>query len=285
VQLVALTHDLLGDPFWEPFVAGLFESGRDARCVVRHLRPETYSIDALLQLTRQAIAMQPDGLITTLPAPEQQHGLLRDAIQGGLAVGVLNTFDRRPVGERLATVFRVGGDDYAGGRIAADHLIALGAAGPSLVLDHYRVRNSCHAARIEGFVTRMAELGWAAEILALDTLEANVERQIEAALNRRTFASALTLGPPGFDLLSASIKIYKTPPPHVTFDVTPTSLDALGANELAGIIDCQPYLQGYLGVVLMAQHLRRNCSPIADVLTGPRLLRAESASFSPQVFD
>ena len=279
MQLVALTHDLLGDPFWEPFVAGLAEGGRDARCVVQHLRPDTYSIDALLELTRHAIAMQPDGLITTLPAPEQQHRLLKDAIQAGLAVGVLNTFDRRPVGERLATVFRVGADDYAGGKLAADHLIACGAAGPSLVLDHYRVRNSCHAARIKGFASRMAELGWATEILALDTLEANVERQVEAALNRRTFASALTLGPPGFDLLSAPIKTYKPPPLHVTFDGTPTSLDALGANELAGIIDCQPHLQGYLGVVLMAQHLRRNCSPIADVLTGPRLLRSDSTTF------
>ena len=278
MQLVALTHDLLGDPFWEPFVTGLSESGRDARCVVRHLRPETYSIDALLQLTREALAMRPDGLITTLPAPEQQHELLKNAIEGGLAVGVLNTFDRRPVGERLTTVFRVGGDDYAGGKIAADHLLALGAAGPSLVLDHYRVRNSCHAARIDGFVTKMAEAGLAAEVLAVDTLEANAARQIEATLNHRTFACMLTLGPPGFDLLSASIKLCSVAPLHITFDVTTKSLDALAANELAGIIDCQPYLQGYLGVVLMAQHLRRNCAPIADVLTGPRLIRAQSGN-------
>jgi hypothetical protein len=68
MHLIALTHDLLGDPFWEPFVAGLSEGGRDARCVVRHLRPETYSIDAMIQLTREAIAMQPNGLITSREA-------------------------------------------------------------------------------------------------------------------------------------------------------------------------------------------------------------------------
>jgi simple sugar transport system substrate-binding protein len=274
MQLVAVTHDLLGDPFWNPFVTGLSDSARDARCIIRHLRPETYSVDALLRLTQEALAMRPDGLITTLPAPEQQHDILQKAIEGGLAVGVLNTFDRRPVTERLRTVFRVGADDYAGGRIAADHLVASDPSGPALVLDHYRVRNTCHAARIDGFVDRMAESNFSVEVVAVDTLEENAVKQIEATLNHRTFASALSLGPPGFDLLRASIKCCSAPPRHVTFDVTPKSLNALAAHELSGLIDCQPYLQGYLGVILMAQYLRQNCAPTSDVLTGPRLLRA-----------
>jgi simple sugar transport system substrate-binding protein len=273
MQLVAVTHDLLGDPFWDPFVAGLSEGGRDARCTVRHLRPETYSVDSLLHLIEQALELRPAGLITTLPAPAQQHQILQQAINAGLPVGVLNTFDRRPIAERLMTVFRVGADDYAGGRIAAEHMLALDANGPALVVDHYRVPNTCHAARIDGFAARMKEAKCSVDVIAVDTLEATTPAQLAAILERRTFTSVLSLGPPGFDLMGPLIRHRPTPPRHVTFDVTPKSLAAMAATELIGIIDCQPHLQGYLGVVLMAQHLRQNCAPVADVLTGPRLLR------------
>ncbi|WP_169542495.1 substrate-binding domain-containing protein [Sphingomonas baiyangensis] len=268
-KIVAVTHDLLGDPFWEPFVAGIATGRAETGCEVIHLRPETYSLMGLLDLTQQALAMKPDGLVTTLPQPEKQQPVLAQAIAEGLPVGVLNTFDRRPAEQRLASLFRVGADDYRGGRMAAGRLLGAGHRGPALAIDHYRVRNTCHAARIGGFADAMAASGVTTQVVAVDTLNSHAPSDIAQAIAKHRPDSVLTLGPPGLALLAAACD-YGMPPANVTFDVTPESIAACATGQTMATIDCQPFLQGYLGVTLMIQFLRQGVVPVADILTGPR---------------
>jgi len=183
---------------------------------------------------------------------------------------VLNTFDRRPAGQRLRTIFRIGADDHAGGRMAAERMLEARSCRSALALDHYRLRNTCHAARIAGFQERMGEARCDVSTHAVDTLDPAAPATVMAALASAEFDAVLSIGPPGFALLSDALALSDRPRPlHVTFDSTPRAIAALGSGELLGLVESQPHLQAYFGVMAMAQYLRHGQAPIGDVLTGP----------------
>ena len=59
---------------------------------------------------------------------------------------------------------------------------------------------------------------------------------------------------------------------HVSFDVTQDILDSIGDGNTLATIDCQQFLQGYLGVVLMHAYLRHGVSACGEIMTGPRIV-------------
>jgi simple sugar transport system substrate-binding protein len=62
-----------------------------------------------------------------------------------------------------------------------------------------------------------------------------------------------------------------------TFDVTPEILDAIDEGHLLFAIDQQPYLQGYLPVMLIALNLRNENIVANDVIrTGPSFVTPEN---------
>jgi simple sugar transport system substrate-binding protein len=65
-----------------------------------------------------------------------------------------------------------------------------------------------------------------------------------------------------------------------TFDLSPDVLDAVRDGELEFAIDQQPYLQGYLPVMLLDQLARRGVFPSDPGLinTGPTFITRENAA-------
>jgi simple sugar transport system substrate-binding protein len=60
----------------------------------------------------------------------------------------------------------------------------------------------------------------------------------------------------------------------VVFDLGPEVLDAVEKGEVEFAVDQQPYLQGYLPVMLLRQHTCSGAMPTADIATGPALIDA-----------
>ena len=64
-----------------------------------------------------------------------------------------------------------------------------------------------------------------------------------------------------------------------TFDLSPEVLEAIRDRELLFAVDQQPYLQGYLPIVLLAERARHGLFPARGELipTGPEFVTAENA--------
>ena len=65
-----------------------------------------------------------------------------------------------------------------------------------------------------------------------------------------------------------------------TFDLSTSVLEAVRDGDLMFAIDQQPYLQGYLGVVLMAKYLDTRAIPGGGgiIRTGPAFVTRETAA-------
>jgi simple sugar transport system substrate-binding protein len=276
-HLGIVTHDLLGDPFWAILLEGVAQGARDTGCRTDHYRPEVFTASGMRAVVQQALAENLDGLITTLPDPEVVDRMLRTAIKNGLPVMILNTFDRRPAGARLPALCSIGSDDLEGGRRAAEKVLEHGPSRRALCVDHYKKRNTCHEQRAEGFTQRMTEAQATVANLAIDGSNPQAAVQVVAhwlAAAERPFDAVLSLGPPGWAIIDCAL-VAADPArniQHVTFDVTDGILNAIDEGRTLGTIDCQQFLQGYLGVVLMNAHLRHGVSPCGEIFTGPKVI-------------
>jgi simple sugar transport system substrate-binding protein len=65
-----------------------------------------------------------------------------------------------------------------------------------------------------------------------------------------------------------------------TFDLTPEVLAAVRDGQLLFAIDQQPYLQGYLAVVLLTKYLETRTMPGGEqvIRTGPSFVTRENAA-------
>ncbi|MEX2081335.1 MAG: substrate-binding domain-containing protein [Dehalococcoidia bacterium] len=280
MRVAVVTHDLLGDPFWTPFDAGLEAASAEHGLRLLRFRLERYDPDAFEELLGEAIAAAPDGLLTTLPQPERFDVVLRPAIADGLPVGLLNTLDTRPADERLPVQLAIGADDMEAGRCAARLFLAAGPVGRALGLDHYRDRNTCHSQRLLGFADVLREVGVEVSLLGLDIAVPDARAVLaEALVSIGAGDAILTLGPPGWQAVDALIaEGAALGARHISFDITREALGSVAGGATLGLVECQPFLQAYAGVVLMRQALLNGLCPVAPVLTGPRIIDRVAAS-------
>jgi simple sugar transport system substrate-binding protein len=289
IRLLIVTHDLLGDPFWAILLRGVAEGAQDTGCDTDHYRPEVFTPSKMRAVVERALARHPDGLITTLPDPEALDRTLRTAIKDGLPVIILNTFDRRPAEARLPALCSIGADDVEGGRRAAEKILECGPSRGALCVDHYKERNTCHEQRAAGFTQRMTEARAPVDHLAVDG--SDPELAMEAVAQRldnkdRPIDAVVSLGPPGWAFVDAALVTTGLTGQirHVTFDVTDDVLNAIGKGGTLATIDCQQFLQGYLGVVLMNAYLRHDVSPCGEIMTGPRIIDLATLSRARERF-
>jgi simple sugar transport system substrate-binding protein len=277
-RILVLTHDLLGDPFWRPLRRGVAEAAAQLGCRVLQQRPERYSAVAMKTLLEQALVAGPDGLVTTLPVPDLLDPLLRPAILAGLPVIVLNTLDHRPPAERLPALCSIGAEDRDGGVLVAERLLAVRPCRRVLCVDHYHDLNTCHAQRVEGLRDRLATAEVVTTVLRVDGNDAGAaSRAVLSTVGdaRPPYDAVVTLGPPGWRCVEATLAARGDRILHASFDVTPEVLDAISDGRTLGTIDCQQYLQGYWAVLAMHMHLVQGYAPIGEILTGPRFVAVD----------
>src|SRR5215469_2669664 len=67
IKFFAITHDILGDVFWDVFRKGLMDAAARYEVEVEHLRPGRFSPEIQASLIDAAIEANPDGIISTIP--------------------------------------------------------------------------------------------------------------------------------------------------------------------------------------------------------------------------
>jgi simple sugar transport system substrate-binding protein len=276
LKFYAITHDILGDVFWEVFRHGLLDAAERYDVDVEHLRPGKFSPEIQAGLIEGAIYARPDGIISTIPNVAVVEGPLRAAVAAGIPVICVNAKDGRPAGERIPYLFYIGGDDDYAGEIAGRYVFEKLGSSAALCIDHYLHEHICHSERWFGFRRALDSAGGRADRLRVPGGDpAGCARAVSDWMQSNpTVDTILTLGPPGAQAvldaegLAPRQRSWK----HLTFDVAQLQIDGIRSGRIVATIDSQQYLQGYLAVEQMWLHKVQGFTLAGDILTGPAIV-------------
>jgi simple sugar transport system substrate-binding protein len=272
------------DAFWNLIKKGI----DDARLVVEanggevnYLRLVNYDNFApdVVQLIRTAISQDVDGLVIPNWVPEAEDPAIRDAIDAGIMVILMNAGGIDKANE-LGAINYVGSDEYEAGVAGGEYFVENGQTNV-ICVNHIpgaaNLEDRCRGvvdggagisveqlplpANLDGNVTGTAEAIRATllqnpDIDGVITLSAGVSDAAALAIQQAGRSGAVTLG---------------------TFDMNQAVLNRIQSGEQTFAIDQQPYLQSLLAVTLLHSALRFGTDlPTAPVLTGPGIVDASN---------
>lgn len=278
LKVYAVTHDILGDVFWDVFRRGLLDAAARFDVDVEHLRPGQFSPEIQAGLIEGATHAHPDGIISTVPSVAAVERPLRQAVTAGIPVICVNARDPRAPSERIPYLFYIGGDDGNAGERAGRYVLDRVAPRAALCVDHYRHEHICHNDRWFGFKRVFDAAGVPAKRLRVagGDPEACARAVADELTAHPETGAVLTLGPPG---AQAVLDAHALVPAgrdwkHLTFDVARLQIDGIRSGRIMATIDSQQYLQGYLAVQFMWMHKTLGFTLCDDIHTGPAMVDA-----------
>src|SRR5258708_7752947 len=118
-----VSHIGPADPNMSWLTTSIAEAEKEFPIKVKYVAPETFSVEAQVNLLETAIATRPDGLIVPITDATALQGPLNRAIASGIPVIASNIPDMRPVGQRIPYLTYVGGDEYQTGVLMAQEIL------------------------------------------------------------------------------------------------------------------------------------------------------------------
>ncbi|MDX1647525.1 MAG: sugar ABC transporter substrate-binding protein [Longimicrobiales bacterium] len=272
LDFVVVTHGQSADPFWSVVSLGVRDAGRDLGVQVRYQAPGRFSLVEMANMIEAAVASRPDGIAVSLPDADALSGVVRHALEQGVPVVSLNAGSA--VFDDLGIGAHVGQPEYEAGRAAGSRMAEAGVRS-GLCVNH-EVGNLSLDRRCEGFSDALIEAGGTGRVLAAELANpADTRERIAGALSRdASLDGLLTLGAAAVSPALSALAEVGRDVPFATFDLSTEVLDAIEDGGMLFAVDQQPYLQGYLPVVVLASMARTGMMPVGVVRTGPHLVAA-----------
>jgi simple sugar transport system substrate-binding protein len=277
-RLVFVTHGQASDPFWAVVKKGISDGARQTGAAVSYRAPDVFSLERMRQLIAGAVADRPDGIVISIPDAQALGPSIRAAVKSGIPIVTINSGS--DTFKQFGVLAHIGQPEYKAGYEAG---IRFGQAGVEHALCvNQESGNKGLDERCRGLAAGLKRTGG-------DTRSIDVPLQNPAVAQRRmaqAIASnvdgVLTLGPgiaaAAIAAVGASGKSAETV--LATFDLSPEVLEAVRDRKMLFAVDQQPYLQGYLPVVLLAEEKRHKVFPGQGELipTGPHFVTHENAA-------
>jgi simple sugar transport system substrate-binding protein len=276
VRIAFVTHGPASSPFWAVVRNGAEAAGRQMDVLVSYRAPDVYSFERMQDLIDQAIDSRPDGLVVSIPEPGLSV-VIRRATEAGIPVISINSGSN--ISRRLGVLAHLGQPERRAGLLAGRRLARNGVRRALCV--NQEVGNQGLDDRCRGLEDAMQEAGGEATVLAIDDMADATPDRIAEAVGRRRVDGVLGLNSTGGLLALEGVRSagLEDTVKVATFDLGPDVLNAVRDGRLLFTVDQQPYLQGYLPVVLLAERARYGLFPAQRGLipTGPNFVTRENA--------
>src|SRR5690606_24792736 len=267
-RFVFVSHGPDSDSWWNTIKNALKEAERDLKVTVEYRNPPTGDLADMARIIQQAAASNPTGLISTIADYDTLEGPLKDAVAKGIPLITVNSGTQEE-SHKLGALMHIGQPEYEAGKAAGERAKAAGVT-KFLCVNHY-ITNVASVERCQGYADGLGvELGDQMLDSGIDPTE--VYNKVKAYLQQHPDTNGiLTLGPnsaePTLKLLRDTGETSKYN--FITFDLSADISQGIKDGIVESAIDQQPYLQGYLPVVLLAQYSRYGVIPANNVNTGP----------------
>jgi simple sugar transport system substrate-binding protein len=273
VHIWVVTHGQASSAFWTIVRNGIEAARRQMGVELTYRSPDVYDVGTMRELIDEAVASRPDGLVVSIPSPELEAPI-RAAVDAGIPVVSINSGSE--IARRAGTLAHVGQPEEVAGYKAGKRLARAGAR--AAVCVNHEVGNEGLDLRCAGFERALRESGGSSRVLAVDSnkdREATRER-IRLASRRPGVDAVLTLSNQEGELAA---EVAPAGSILGTFDYSPKVLRAVRSGRMEFAVDQQPYLQGFLGVLLLAKYRETRAIPGGGeiIRTGPAFVTRESA--------
>jgi simple sugar transport system substrate-binding protein len=257
-RIAMVTHGQASDPFWAIVHRGADDAARETGVAVSYRAPDTYDVRRMARLIDEAVTDRPDGLVVSLPDAPALGPAIRRAERAGIPVVSINSGSN--VFRSLGILAHVGQPEWRAGLAGGERMAAAGVR---------------HALCVD------QEVGNAGLDLRCRAFAAGLRRAAQAIASGRV-DGIMTLGPAGAGPALAALRAgrLRNRIRLATFDLSPEVLTAVRDGRMLFAIDQQPYLQGYLPVVLLAEQARHDLFPARGELvpTGPHFVTRANAA-------
>jgi simple sugar transport system substrate-binding protein len=279
LKFYVVTHGPASDPFWSVIKKGVDQGAKDMGVQAIYEAPPTFDMVAMSHLIDSAVAAHPDGLVVSIPDPSALGPSIKAAVTAGIPVISINA--GADVAKSLGILVHIGQTEYQAGFAGGQKM---GAAGVKHALCvNQQVGVATLEQRCKGFSDAMKQVGATVKEIGVNGGNPTQTQQtLEAALQHDpTIDGMLMLGPLGsLPAIKALQDLNKAGQIKLaTFDLSSDVLQAIKNGQMMFAIDQQPYLQGYLPIVLLTLY-KTNLNTIAnDVLqTGPSFVTSDNVA-------
>jgi len=274
-NFILVSHAPDSDSWWNTIKNGITLAGEQVGANVEYRNPPTGDIADMARIIEQAAASNPDGIITTLADPDVLSGPIRDAVDKGIPVIIINSGTPEQAADVGALMY-VGQPEYDAG-LAAGQRAKRDGVGSFLCVNHV-ISNPVVGERCAGFADGLGvDLGDSMIDSGQDPAE--IKNKVKAYLQANPETEAiLTLGPTSADPTIAAVEemgkagdIY-----FGTFDLGTEIVKAIKSGTINWGIDQQPFLQAYLPVIILANYQRFGVLPGNNINSGPGFVTADA---------
>lgn len=267
-KYILVSHAPDSDSWWNTIKNGIALAGKQMGVSVEYRNPPTGDLADMARIIQQAAASKPNGIITTLADYDVLSGAIRDAVDQGINVIIMNSGTPEQAREVGALMY-VGQPEYDAGHAAG--LRAKGDGVKSFLCVNHYISSPASTERCKGFADGLGvKLG--NQMVDSGQDPAEIKNKVLAYLSANPKTDAiLTLGPLSANPTIAALKqngmagdIY-----FGTFDLGNEIVKGIKAGIINWGIDQQPFLQAYLPVVVLTNYDRYGVLPGNNINSGP----------------
>ena len=279
VKIVVITHMPTASDFGNVVRNGAEFAAKEVGAELQYFAPETYDMVWMAQAVDAAIATRPDALALSLPDADALGPGVRLAVDAGIPVITINSGITQF--KELGALMHVGQAEFDAGYGAGVSLREAGGTKGLCVnqeVGNVALDERCAGFR-EGFQGEVTELATTSDVTEFkNAVAAHLQQDPETDSVIILWAG---LADP---LVQAVESVDRTGTINLgTFDLNESALNYVLEGTLLFAIDQQPFLQGYMPVVLLNNLVRYGLFPANPVLkTGPNLVTKDNAA---QVID
>ena len=267
-RYVLISHAPDSDSWWNTIKNAIKLAGEQMNVRVEYRNPPTGDLADMARIVEQASATNPDGIIVSIADFDVLSGPIRSAVDKGIPVITINSGTQEQ-SLALGALMHVGQPEYDAGHGAG---LKAKAAGVSsfLCVNHY-ITNPASVERCQGFADALGA-DMASSMIDSGQDPSEIQNKVMAFISANKDTGAiLTLGPTSahptlraLEEMGLSGEIF-----FGTFDLSSEIADGIKSGVIAFAIDQQPFLQGYLPVVILTNFTRYGVVPGNSINSGP----------------
>jgi simple sugar transport system substrate-binding protein len=267
-KFVFIYHSPDSDSWWNVIKNAIKNAEKDMGVTVDVRNPPTGDLADMARIVEQSVASKPTGMIVTIADFDVLSGPIKNAVETGIPVITVNSGTRVQSAE-LGAMLHIGQPEYDAGLAGGKRAKADGIT--NFVCVNHQIQNAPLTERCRGFADGLGvDLGKSMIDVGGDPAE--VKNRVKAYMRaHKNVQAILCLGPNGADPTIAALdemglsgEVYVG-----TFDMSGAIADGIKSGAVKWAIDQQPYLQGYLPVVLLSIYNRYGVQVPHHVNSGP----------------
>lgn len=280
-RFVLVSHAPDSDSWWNTIKNAIQVAGDQMGVTVEYRNPPTGDLADMARIVEQATASAPNGIIATIADYDVLSGPLSNAVANGIPVITINSGTEEQSKE-IGALMHVGQPEHAAGFGAGERAKAAGVT-KFLCVNHY-ITNPASVERCQGYADALGvELG--SQMIDAGQDPGEIRSKVMAHLQANPDTNGvLTLGPTSaHPTIAALNEAGRAGDIHFgTFDLSGEIADAIKGDVIAFAIDQQPYLQGYLPVVILTNLARYGVVPGNSINSGPGFVTKDNIALVEQ---